>query len=412
MTTRSPTDRPEPPNQAQAFALLDALRAVPSPLTTSQQAEAFDDLTRHLNDVLKGRFGEAICDRAWDQLLRVVTRTYDAGKAERFTEAIMFALDVLSNSTSDAAVACIVRLGKANFSADHLYWLGALSAFGKGHQKANALFKALAKPLPEKFLAIALLEAANSAGRAGVLKSHPFNSPAGVRRLEAYLTSRSAYMINDAMSACGAIRFVAGPARKRLFGLAITHPKMLVRMEAASAGAQAGDASTKAAAVDILIERCLHRTTSVRAREYLEELGLRTRIPAEAMEPEFAAVASLFDHLSVGGAGRSPTNVKLIDHRIIYWPPTNDTRPVWLLRFTHRIGGRRVQPIHSVGMVGSMTWSFMDEIRPSMKPEHIYGLHCCLELEMNGDKRAPAKGSGKAGWALITAGPKARRRSR
>ena len=412
MPTRSKAhsaDTPEAPTKQHALALLDALKAVPAPLTTPQQAEAFEELARDLQDVLHGPFGEAIGGHALDELLRVVTATFDAGKAKRFTDAILFALKLLSYSTSDATVECIVRLAKANFAADQFMWAVVLGAFGEGHPRAAEFFKALSKPLPEKFLAICLLDAANSAGRAGTLKSHPFNSPAGVKRLTEHLTSRKAATTSYAVSACGALPFISAAARKRLYALAVKHTSTEVRMEAGWAGAKAGDK----AAVAFLTERCLDRTTSVQARTYLEELGLTKRIPAEALEPEFAAMAELCAWLAHPNEfGQPPTKIEPLDHRTLYWPPTNDIRPVWLFRYTYSTGQHRAKPVHGVGMVGSMTWSFLDETKPTMKPEDLYGLHCCLELEMNGDKRAPTKRSGKAGWALITAGPKARRSRR
>jgi len=57
-------------------------------------------------------------------------------------------------------------------------------------------------------------------------------------------------------------------------------------------------------------------------------------------------------------------------------------------------------------MTGSITFSLIDETSPGMPPDDIYALHCCWEMEVNEDPRAPTERSVEAGRALIDAAQK------
>ena len=52
-------------------------------------------------------------------------------------------------------------------------------------------------------------------------------------------------------------------------------------------------------------------------------------------------------------------------------------------------------------MVGSVTFALFGETNADLSPEDVYGLHCCWELECNGDDRAPRKRSAAAGRKLL-----------
>jgi hypothetical protein len=172
-------------------------------------------------------------------------------------------------------------------------------------------------------------------------------------------------------------------------------------MEVAWATARMGER----AGLEELVGMCLDRDRSVRAKQYLKELGKARLIPEAASEPDFAAMAEMCDWLAHPNEyGEPPDTITLMDTRTIYWPPTQDTREVRLFSFVYGKSAPREKRRVGVGMVGSMTWSFVDETKPTMKPEMIYGLHCCLELMSNNDRRAPKRRSGKAGWALVQRG--------
>ena len=52
-------------------------------------------------------------------------------------------------------------------------------------------------------------------------------------------------------------------------------------------------------------------------------------------------------------------------------------------------------------MVGSDTFALFGEDTAGLSPEDIYGLHCCWELEMNEDPRAPEERTPEAGRRIL-----------
>jgi hypothetical protein len=90
----------------------------------------------------------------------------------------------------------------------------------------------------------------------------------------------------------------------------------------------------------------------------------------------------------------------LVDTRELFWPPTNDKRRLWLVKYSYKSdeGG---EPDRGVGMVGSVTFALFGESTIDLSPEDVYGLHCCWELEMNEDARAPTTRSAEAGRVIL-----------
>ncbi len=72
-----------------------------------------------------------------------------------------------------------------------------------------------------------------------------------------------------------------------------------------------------------------------------------------------------------------------------------------LFRFEYGKSKHRPKKDVGVGMVGSTTWAMFEITKPTMKPEEIYGIHCCWELQAEEDPRAPKKILGKTGWEMI-----------
>jgi hypothetical protein len=97
--------------------------------------------------------------------------------------------------------------------------------------------------------------------------------------------------------------------------------------------------------------------------------------------------------------GRTPDDIDLYDTRELYWLPTNDTRRLRLLRYRYIKGEEEGEDV-VIGQVGSATFALFGETTTAMCPEDVYGLHCCRELEMNEDPRAPRERSASAGRKL------------
>lgn len=321
-------------------------------------------------------------------------------RGKRFSDEMLFALKLLAYCGTKEGVKCIARVARSGYKADHYMWSVVLDPFGRGHPGAAMLFAKLSKPLPQKFLAVSLLDAANAAAREHGLRKHPFDSAAGARALAGYLGSRKPTQASYAVSACAALPFISPSRRKPLLALARRHKAPHVQMEAAWAAAKMGDQ----AGLDFLIQKCLDRNMSLQARHYLAELGKKKLVPKAARDPDFEAMAEMCHWLSHPNEyGEPPDSIELMDKRTLYWPPTRDTRELRLFSFAYEKNRHRKQRHVGVGMVGSVTWAFFDETKPSMKPEDIYGHHCCFELAVNDDPRAPKKRSARAGWALIEA---------
>ena len=176
------------------------------------------------------------------------------------------------------------------------------------------------------------------------------------------------------------------------------HPNAGVQMEAAWASAYRGGT----AGLTFLARMCEDPRHSTAAQRYLNELGQGARVPPKALEPDFQAMAQMCNWLEHPNEfGEPPTDITLYDTRELNWLPTNDRRRVWLFRYS--FAGRNHDGSDEVGlgMVGSITFALFGETTADMSPEDAYGVHCCWELEVNDDPRAPAQRTAKAGRKLL-----------
>ena len=266
------------------------------------------------------------------------------------------------------------------------------------HPYGPDLVERLRNPLPPGFAGVVLLDLANTLSRENRLPTHPFDNPSGRERLEGFLVESDPRHFSYAHSAAAALPFINGEARNALAALAMDHPDTGVQMEAAWASAHRGGT----AGLTFLARMCEDPRHSAAARGYLEELGKTDRVPAVAQEPDFQAAAEFCQWLAHPQEfGVPPTEIALVDTRELDWPPTNDRRQVWLFRFTFSGLKEDGTDESGIGMVGSVTFSLFGETTPEMSPEDVYGLHCCWELEMNRDPRAPEERSAQAGRKLL-----------
>lgn len=383
-----------PAKNGRAQKIIDALGAVPAPLKNEEQADAFTDAVAMLQDAPKS-VHSSLLRPASRELVRVIGATLSAPRPNRFSDALLIGLKYCAYTGTRESLDVIIRAVRLPLDPGGYFWTMVLAPFGEGHRDAGRLMAALSRKIPEGFIGVCVLDAANEACREHGLKKHPFDSGAGVARLKKYLAGKE---YSYAVSACAAIPFLSKARRGPLFKMGRAHRDIGVRLEAAWAAAKLGDAS----AVQQLVDACLDRDMSMRARHYLKELKLGAKIPKAAKEPDFAAMCEMCDWLSHPNEyGEPPTTIRLMDKRTIYWPPAKKERELRLFAFEYAKSKHRPKKDTGVGMVGSVTWAFFDETKPTMKPEDLYGMHCCFELESSDDPRAPRKRSGKAGWKLI-----------
>jgi hypothetical protein len=306
---------------------------------------------------------------------------------------------------SSDGMARVIEAARLPLRPESYLWSVVFEQFDQAQSFLPWLFKELSRPLPEGFIAVAFLDCANHALLAGHVDVHPFDTPAGRKRLEAWLREGDSAQHTYAASAAAALAYIRPPHRESLLALALDHADGKVQLEAAWTSAALGSA----AGVKYLRRLCLSPATSAAACSYLRELGREEMIPQEAMDPQFLAMVDLCTWLASSSEfGRVPDHLDLYDTRELVWPPTNDRRRVWLFKFTYYAepdGTSYKTPtagdVTGVGMVGSVTYVLRDEDTAGQPPLDVYALHCCWELQINKDLRAPGQRSAHAGRQIL-----------
>ena len=396
----------KPANRAasQASNILEKLKSLPSLLATDAQAAAFRQIVGQIQDLSFDAAEKIVTSAAAPEMIRIIDATVASPRGKKFAEPVLFALKILGYFGTQEGTEVIIRTAAGGFAPTAYSWSVVLGVFGEGHPGAKMLFAALAKKLPEKFLGISVLDAANTACREHSLKNHPFDSKEGVVRLSKLLGNLKSNQASYAVSACAAIPFLSAARRRPLVALARKHKNVAIRLEIAWATAKLSDK----AGLEYLVSMCMDPNYSMQARTYLKELKQATRIPKKARNPDFAALSEMCQWLAHPHEfGQPPTSIAPLDKRSIYWPPAGRTHTLRLFKYEYAKSLTFPTREVGVGMVGSVTFALFGETKPDMKPEDIYGIHCCWELEIAGDPRAPKKRSGKAGWKLIEAGTRA-----
>lgn len=313
---------------------------------------------------------------------------------------LLFALKVLARYGTEEGLDRVVNAAYSVALQDGFLWATIFQQLGDSDPLIPSLIHRLSHPLPDGFVCIALLDWVNRLARDRVITSHPFNTPDGIAKLRTWLMSSNEDEFSYAHAAAASLPFVNDPPRSELLALAMDHPDIGVQMEAAWASAHLGSE----AGLKFLARLCLDRNLAVTARTYLQELKRTDVIPDQANDPDFVAMSEMCDWLAHPQEfGLPPDEIELYDTRELFWPPTNDWRPVWLFTYKYHSDGDDESETSGIGMTGSITFSLVDETSPGMPADDVYALHCCWELEANDDPRAPADRSITAGRALIEA---------
>ncbi|HEX8704007.1 MAG TPA: HEAT repeat domain-containing protein [Myxococcaceae bacterium] len=327
--------------------------------------------------------------RLYDGRLAVWRQTHGRGGYDSQAHELLFALKIFALYGGPEGLQRILEAARLPVGPEEGMWpvvFGALAACDP--QEALRLGTALREPLPPDDLGVALLDMANTLSREHGLP-HLFDTPKGHERLRALLTDTNENFFFRAHSAAASLPFLTNP--RPLFALAEEHPDLPVRMEAAWARARMGER----AGLERLVEWAQSPMTRYNAVVYLKELGAK---PPPSEPPELDAMADLCHWLEhPSELGRLPDSVELYDHRRLFWPPTGDERDVWLVRYRCEDD----DPPEGVGMVGSETFVLFNTTSADMPPEDIYALHCCWELQQQGDPRAPSELSVAAGRKLL-----------
>jgi hypothetical protein len=266
------------------------------------------------------------------------------------------------------------------------------------HPWQTDIVEALRDPLPDGFMAVVYLDLSNAVARSGKLARHPFDTEAGLALLRAWLLDPDERHYSYAHSATASIPFLSPETREKVRALADKHPAWHVQLEAAWAAAACGEDR----GYETLQAACTDPRHASAAMKYLTELGAGDRIPLHARSADFKAISEMCEWLAHPNEfGRPPHEIRQIDTRELFWPPTNDRRRLWLFRYEYPPRDGKTEPDVGHGMVGSVTFALSGESTPDLSAEQIYGLHCAWELEMKGDPGAPEKRTAEVGIQIL-----------
>ncbi len=311
------------------------------------------------------------------------------------TEHLLTGLQTFAMYGAKTAEDLILTAIQKKIGTDEFQWGPIFETVLTVPLPSDEFFARLKQNLPSGQAGLALLRAANNAALDGDLKSHPFDSAAGLNRLRVWLSDR--YNSDPANSAAVALAFVSPEIRTQLLPLALNYPNPLAQMEAGWAAGRHGDEQ----GLRTLANFCRELEYSERAQRYLEEIGRGEVIPEEARAPDFLARAKFSDWLQhPNELGEAPDQVEVIDRRELKWPLEDEPRPFWLLRYTLRDDTGLEPDDVGVGLVGSLTWCFFDPQMLRRPPEDVYAIHCAWEMEQQQLIRIQEAGSTKLGDEL------------
>jgi hypothetical protein len=384
-----------PAEAAAICAALDALRTRPDRAEDDSILSPLHTLTAFFQNVETKDAFEVLTQDGLPRLRTWVRDCLDGRDVDE--DDVMFILKILAMYRQPEDIDLIAEAARKPIDAEGFMWSMIFGQFDEEHPYSVQMIDALRDPLPGDFILVSYLDMANGLAALGKLDRHPFNSPAGREHLEAWLRDTDEENFSYAHSATTALPFIDSTLREGLLLAAVEHSDPSIRIEAAWAQARSGDP----AGLDRLTEYFRDVRYSQTAQQYLEELGHSARIPEEAQREDFQAVAEMAQWLAHPNEfGRPPDHIGLFDTREMFWPPTNDRRRLSIVKYAYD-ADEDGDPELGLGMVGSITFALFDEATPDMLPEDVYGLHCCWELEMNDDPRAPEERTAEAGRALL-----------
>lgn len=291
-------------------------------------------------------------------------------------EHLLTGLQTFAMYGAKTAEELILNAIQKKIGTDEFQWEQIFETVLTAPLPSDEFFARLKQNLPAGQAGLALLSAANVAAVDGELKSHPFDSATGLKRLRVWLSDR--YDSSPAYSATVALAFVSEEIRSQLLPLALRYPDPYVQLEAGWAAGRQGDEQ----GLRMLAGYCRDLEYSERAQRYLEELGRGELIPDEAKAPDFRARALFSDWLQhPNELGEAPDEVEVVDSRELKWPLEEKPGTFWLIRYLKRDSSGLEPDDVGCGLVGSVTWCFFDPQMLRRPPEDVYAIHCAWEME-------------------------------
>lgn len=261
------------------------------------------------------------------------------------------------------------------------------------------LFSLFSSELPDGQAGLMFLDYCNRLALDGKLGKHPFNSPRGLERLKNWLSSRDPRHYGCALAASATIPFMEKREHKQLLALGSSHPDPLVQMEAAWASVKCGDRR----GFDILRKMCRDPRYFTYAMTYLKELGRDDYIPWKEIDSDFTAKALMCNWLSSQAEyRRPPEKIEILNSRVLFWPPANQQKALYLLKYAYTGGHEDDTDLMGVGLLIDNNISVLPrEDLVALPAESIYGIYCSYALIEANDPRAPGECSSEAGLEIL-----------
>lgn len=320
------------------------------------------------------------------QLIQAYDSVVTLSKSEN-EEDLVYILRILARYESQEGARRIIEAARRPLAPGSYWWYSIFSSLTKDHPHSDFVMRAIRAPLPDERIARQLLSSANQMMLAEELSEHPFDTPAGHKQLEIWLTQpstdSSSNDYDDAsplIDATVALAFVKSEDRERLLRLAMQSPDKQIQLEAAWAAAKA----EYKFGIDALVELCKELHYSATAKDYLEEIEKTDLIPVEALEPNFAAKAEFSQWLQhPNELAEVPDDLEIVDHRELPWPPSGEKKKFWLIRYLVKDKTGLEPDDVNIGLVGSMTWCFFAYDLNRRPIEDAYAIHAYFEMENN-----------------------------
>src|ERR1022692_30992 len=286
---------------------------------------------------------------------------------------LLFVLKVVAGYGTPQGADLVLDAAKKSFADDQYLWSVTLGMFTAAHPEARRVFAALSEPLPNGFLAVSLLDAANRLFLDGGEMRHPFDSDQGIRKLEAWLRDSDPEHFSYATSATAALPFIQHQKKDQLFQTAFEHPDVSVQLEAVWAAAKL----ERPGGLEKLAALCKDVNHSSRAKSYLKELGREDVVPEESKLPDFEAKAEFARWLAhPNELDRFPDELEILDHRDLCWPTDGKVKHFWLIKYRVRDTTELKHDDIGVGLVGSMTFCLFSYNLEQRHAEDTYAIHC------------------------------------
>jgi hypothetical protein len=337
-------------------------------LTVLFQEASTEEAARHLND-----HGIPLLV---DILSIIQDKQY---KSESFSSCEPMILKMLALYSNPIGLNKLSHCISIDFRDDDYLWSVTLNALTEHEEKYSPVINGLAGKIPTGFLGISYLDMCNAIAIQNSAFKHPFNSPTGFAYLAALTQDDDPEKESYIVSATASSPFLNKEYQESLLKTVEEHKNIDIQLEAAWAGAKAGNQRN----VGKLIDIARNYRYSKKASHYLEELGLGDQIPAEASTFDFQALSEMSSWLAHPNEfGSYPDEAHIFDKRDLYWPPTKDNRTIYLIKYTYKGRNEDGSDEVGIGLVGSVTFSLFGlENMLQLKPIELLAVHCAWELE-------------------------------